>query len=94
MGKQGIERYIQLMFLAWTLVTLNEQADVGFWEDGGGLSVRLNHAQVDLTAETVFQITEEVDLSLPYRERREAVRERVYFYSWSAIAIFFVTNRK
>ncbi|WP_435080054.1 IS701 family transposase [Halococcus sp. AFM35] len=91
-GKQGIERYIQLVFLAWTLVTLNEQADVGFWEDGGGLSVRLNHAQADLTAETVFQITEEIDSSLPRAERREAVRERVYFYSWSSIANFFITD--
>jgi hypothetical protein len=61
--KQGIERYIQLVFLAWTLITLNEQADVGFWEDGGGLSVRLNHAQDDFLFETVFEIIVEVDLS-------------------------------
>ena len=79
------------MFLAWTLITLNEQADVGFWEDGGGLSVRLNHAQDDFVFETVFEIIEEVDLSLPRAERREAVRERVAFYSWSSIANFFIT---
>jgi SRSO17 transposase len=79
--KQGIERYIQLVFLAWTLITLNEQADVGFWEDGGGLSVRLNHAQDDFIFETVFEIIVEVDLSLPRAELREAVRERVDFYS-------------
>lgn len=33
--KQAIERYIQLVFLAWTLVTFAEQATVGFWEDRG-----------------------------------------------------------
>jgi SRSO17 transposase len=93
-GKQGIERYIQLVFLAWTLVTLKEQADVGFWEDGGGLSVRLNHAQDDFLAETVFEIAEEIDQSLPRAERREAVRERVAFYSWSPTAVFFVTLYK
>jgi hypothetical protein len=90
--KQGIERYIQLVFLAWTLVTLKEQADVGFWEDGGGLSVRLNHAQDDFLAETVFEISEEIDPSLPRAERREAVRERVASYSWSSTANFFVTR--
>jgi SRSO17 transposase len=88
--KQGIERYIQLVFLAWTLITLNEQADVGFWEDGGGLSVRLNHAQDDFTFETVFEIIVEVDLSLPRAELREAVRERVDFYSWFSSANFFI----
>ncbi|WP_435080052.1 IS701 family transposase [Halococcus sp. AFM35] len=90
--KQGIERYIQLVFLAWTLITLNEQADVGFWEDGGGLSVRLNHAQNDFLFETVFEIIVEVDLSLPRAELREAVRERVDFYSWSSSANFFITS--
>jgi SRSO17 transposase len=88
--KQGIERYIQIVFLAWTLTTLNEQADVGFWEDGGGLSVRLNHAQDNFTFETVFEIIVEVDLSLPRAELREAVRERVDFYSWSSSANFFI----
>ncbi|HET7323427.1 MAG TPA: transposase [Halococcus sp.] len=92
--KQGIERYIQLVFLAWTLVTLEEQAEVGFWEDRGGLSVRLDHTKTDFLTETVFEIVEEVDSSLPQAERREAVRERVEFYSWSSIANFIITTIK
>jgi hypothetical protein len=79
--KQAIERYIQIVFLAWTLVTLSEQADVAFWDDRGRLSVRLNHAQEAYLVETVLDICEEVDPSLPRAERREIVHERVRQYS-------------
>jgi hypothetical protein len=79
------------VFLVWTLVTLKEQEVVGFWEDGGGLSVRLDHAKEDFLAETVFEIVAEIDPSLPQAERREAVRERVDFYSWSSTANFCYT---
>jgi hypothetical protein len=78
-GKQGIERYIQLVFLAWTLITLKEQADVGFWEDGGGLSVRLDHAKEDFLTEIILDIFEEIDPSLPRAERRTVVHELVRF---------------
>jgi SRSO17 transposase len=88
--KQAIERYIQIVFLAWTLVTLSEQADVAFWDDRGRLSVRLDHAQEAYLVETVLEIYEEVDPSLPRAERREIVQERVRQYSWSSIAISFI----
>src|SRR5699024_2316267 len=59
-GKQAIERYLQLVFLAWTLVTLAERANVAFWEERGGLSVRLDHAKQAYLVETLLEITEEV----------------------------------
>ena len=75
-SKQAIERYIQLVFLAWTLVTFAGQAEVGFWEDESGLSVRLDHAKEDFPVETVLELVESIDPSLPQAERREAVRDR------------------
>lgn len=79
------------MFLVRTLVTFAERAEVGFWEDRGGLSVRLDHVKKEFLVEMVLKIFEEVDPSLPQAERREAVRERVKFFSWSLITSFFVT---
>jgi len=90
--KQAIERYIQLVFLAWTLVTLSEQADAAFWDDRGKLSFRLDHAQEAYIAETVLDIHDDIDPSLQRAERREIVRERVRQYSWSSTAISFILN--
>lgn len=56
--KQAIERYIQLVFLAWTLVTFAEQTNVAFWEERGGLSVRLDHAKEAYLVETLLELTE------------------------------------
>jgi len=92
--KQAIERYIQLVFLAWTLVTFAERANIAFWEERGGLSVRLDHAKEAYLVETILELTEEIDPSLPQAERREAIHERVSFFSWSSIADFFVTVSK
>lgn len=88
--KQGIERYIQIVFLAWTLVTLSDQTDAALWHDRGRLSVRLDHAQEAYLVETVLDIYEDVDPSLPRAEQREIVRERVRIYSWSSIANYFI----
>ena len=92
--KQAIERYLQLVFLAWTLVTFSKRAEMGFWEERGGLSVRLNHAQEAYHVETLLDLIEEIDPSLPRGERRARVRERVRSLSWSTIASFFVRYSK
>jgi hypothetical protein len=92
--KQAIERYLQLVFLAWTLVTFADRANVAFWEERGGLSVRLDHAKEAYLVETLLELTEELDPSLPRAERRETLRERVRFFSWSSLANFFVTLSK
>jgi hypothetical protein len=92
--RQAIERYIQLVFLAWTLVTFAERANVAFWEDRGGLSVRLDHAKEAYLVETLLELTEGIDPSLPRAERREILRERVSFFSWSSVANSFVTVSK
>ena len=89
--KHAIERYIQCVFLAWTLVTVSERAGVAFWDERGGLSVRLDHAKEAYLVETVLDLTEELDPSLPRAERREILRERVSFFSWSSVANFLVT---
>ena len=89
--KQAIERYIQLVFLAWTLVTFAEQVNVAFWEDRGGLSVRLDHAKEAYLVETVLDLCEEIDPSLRSRERRAVVHERVSVLSWSSVANPLIT---
>nr|WP_273838676.1 transposase [Halococcus sp. PRR34] len=92
--KQAIERYIQLVFLAWTLVTFAERANVAFWEERGGLSVRLDHAKEAYLVETLLEMTEEVAPSLPRAERREQLHELVREFSWSSFANFFLTAFK
>ncbi|HZD43516.1 MAG TPA: hypothetical protein VE134_05600, partial [Methanomicrobiales archaeon] len=90
----AIERYIQLVFLAWTLVTVSEQADVAFWDDGGKLSIRLDHAKEAYLVETVLDINEEIDPSLPRAERRARMSELVSELSWSSVAKNFITVLK
>ena len=92
--KQAIERYIQLVFLAWTLVTFAERANVAFWEERGGLSVRLDHVKEAYLVETLLEITEEVAPSLRSRERREQLHELVREFSWSSLANLFVPAAK
>ncbi|EMA56377.1 transposase, IS4 [Halococcus thailandensis JCM 13552] len=93
-GKQAIECYIQLVFLAWTLVTFAERANVAFWDERGGLSVRLDHAKEAYLVETLLEITDEVSPSLPRAERREQLHELVREFSWSSLAILFVPAAK
>ena len=78
------------MFLAWTLVTFAERANVVFWDDRGGLSVRLDHAKEAYLVETLLEITEEVPPSLRSRERWEQLHELVREFSWSSFANFFL----
>jgi hypothetical protein len=92
--KQAIERYIQLVFLAWTLVTFAERANVAFWEERGGRSVRLDHAKEAYLVETLLEITEEVTPSLPRAERREQLHGLVREFSWSSLADSFVPIAK
>jgi hypothetical protein len=92
-GEQAIERYIQLVFLAWTLVTFAERANVAFWEEQGGLSVRLDHAKEAYLVETMLEITEEVP-SLYSRERREQLHELTREFSWSSLVNSFVATIK
>ena len=84
--KQAIECYIQLVFLAWTLVMFAERANVAFWEERGGRSVRLDHAKEAYLVETLLEITEVVALSLRSRERQEQLHELVREFSWSSLA--------
>ncbi|EMA51603.1 IS701 family transposase [Halococcus thailandensis] len=89
-GKQAIERYVQLVFLAWTLVTFAERANVAFWDERGGLSVRLDHAKEAYLVETLIEINDRVAPSLPRAERREQLHELVREFSWSSFADSFV----
>lgn len=92
--KQAIERYIQLVFLAWIFVTLSERADMAFWDERGGLRVRLDHAKEAYLVETLLEITEDIDPSLPQAERRAALRDRVEFFSWTGFALDFISQLK
>ena len=70
---------------------MSEQADVAFWVERGGLSVRLDHAKEAYLVETLLEITEEVPPSLPRAERRAVVHDRVSVLSWSFVANFLIT---
>lgn len=60
----------------WTLVTFAERANIAFWVDRGGLSVRLDHAKGEFLVETVLEIFEKIDPSLPQRsDGKECVNE-------------------
>ncbi|UOO96788.1 transposase (plasmid) [Halococcus dombrowskii] len=89
-GKQAIERYLQLVFLAWTLVTFAERANVAFWEERGGLSVRLDHAKEAYLVETMLEITEKVAPVAPLAGATEQLHELVREFSWSSLANSFV----
>src|SRR5699024_8155521 len=92
--KQAIERYVQLVFLAWTMVTFAERANVAFWDEQGGLSVRLDHAKEAYLVETLLEINDRVAPSLPRAERREQLHELVREFSWASLAISFVPAAK
>jgi hypothetical protein len=92
--KHAIERYLQLVFLAWTLVTFSKRANVAFWDDGGGLSVRLDHAQEAYHVEMLLDLFEEIDPSLPRAERREILHDFVRDLSWSSVANRLITLSK
>ena len=59
-AKKAIERYVQLVFLAWTLVAFAERANVAFWDKRGGLSVRLDHTKEAYLVETLLEINDKV----------------------------------
>lgn len=71
-----------------------ERANVAFWEERGGCSVRLNHAKEAYLVETLLEVTEEVAPSLPRAERREQLHELVREFSWSSLANSFVLAAK
>src|SRR5699024_8442234 len=75
----------------WTLVTFSEQTNVAFWDDGGGLSIRLDHAQEAYHVEMMLDLYEELDPSLPRAERRAILREHVRDLSWSSVADLIIT---
>jgi len=64
---------------------------VAFWEERGGLSVRLDHAKEAYLVETLLEIFEEVAPSLPRAEQREQLRELVREFSWSSFVKSFLT---
>ena len=70
---------------------MSEQADVAFWVERGGLSVRLDHVKEAYLVETVLNLFEEIDPSLPRAERRAVVHDRVSVLSWSSVANFLIT---
>ncbi|WP_227377763.1 hypothetical protein [Haladaptatus halobius] len=71
-------------------MTFAERANEAFWEERGGLSVRLDHAKEAYLVETMLEITGKVTPSLRSRKRREQLYELMREFSWSSLANPFV----
>jgi len=87
-GKQAIERFLQLICVAWTVTVLANDTDEPLWGDPDGLAARLDQAKQAYLLETIDLLWERVDLSHPGAERREQLREAIREFSWDGLSIF------
>lgn len=90
--KQAIERFLQLIFVAWAVTVVAGEIDAPLWSDQGGLSARLDETKQAYLLETVEAVLMEVDLSLPAEERRKQLHEVVCDFSWDSLPIFFYSS--
>jgi len=88
--KTGIERFLQLVCVAWTVTVLASDTDESLWGDPGGLAARLDQAKHAYLLETVDLLWERVDPSLPRAERRERLLEEIRELSWDSLSIFLI----
>lgn len=67
-----------LVCVVWTLVILEEGGDEkALWDDQARLGTRLSQAQEAFDIESLVAFSEEVESSLPERERRRVARNHV-----------------
>ena len=77
-SKTGIERFLQLVCVAWTLVVLEEIGDEEpLWADNATIGNRHNQAANSFIIETLIEFSEAVGSSLPEVERRQIARRYV-----------------
>ncbi len=77
-SKDGIERFLQLVCVAWTLVVTEEIGEEeALWADDAKIGDRLNQAENAFIIETLMDFSEAVESSLPPAERRQIARRYV-----------------
>jgi len=77
-SKAGIERFLQLVCVAWTLVVTEEIGEEeALWADNAQIGDRLNQAVNAFIIETLMDFSEAVGSSLPAAERRQIARKYV-----------------
>lgn len=91
-NKKAIERFLQLMCVAWAVTVIASDTDEPLWTDHGRLAVRLDRAKEAYMRETSMLLSEVADPSLPDEERRDRLDEVVQEFSWGSLSISFVSN--
>lgn len=91
-NKKSIERFLQLMCVAWAVTVVASDTDEPLWTDHGRLAVRLDRAKEAYMRETSMRLSEVADPSLPDEERRNRHDEAVHEFSWSSLSISFVST--
>jgi hypothetical protein len=77
-NKDGIERFLQLVCVAWTLVVLEEIGEeCALWADNAKIGDRIDQAATAFGVETLMEFSEEIGSSLPEAERRQIARRYV-----------------
>jgi SRSO17 transposase len=77
-SKDGIERFLQLVCVAWTLVVLEEVGkEHALWADNAKIGDRIDRAVTAFGIETLLEFSEEVGSPLPKAERRQIARQYV-----------------
>ena len=77
-SKIGIERFLQLVCVAWTLVVTEEIGEEEpLWADNATIGDRHNQAANSFFIETLIDFSEAVGSSLPEVERRQIARRYV-----------------
>lgn len=88
-SKKAIERFLQLVCVAWAVTVVAGDSDEPLWSDQGRLAVRLDRAKQAYLRETSMRVSELADPSLPVKERRERMDDVVRRFSWDGLSIFF-----
>jgi hypothetical protein len=77
-SKDGIERFLQLVYVAWTLVVIEEIGEErALWADNAEIGDRIDLAATAFGVETLMQFSEEIGSSLPEAEQRQIARRYV-----------------
>lgn len=91
-NKKAIERFLQLICVAWTVTVVASDVDEPLWSDQGRLTVRLDRAKQAYLRETSMCVSEMDDPSLPVEERRNRMDEAVRKFTWDGLSIFLFST--
>lgn len=90
--KKAIERFLQLICVAWAVTVVASDVDEPLWTDQGRLAVRLDRAKEAYLRETSMRVSEMADPSLPVEERRNRMDEVVQKLSWDGLSISLLST--